>query len=66
MNSTSSPTDVAIIGGAIMGSATAYFFKSLSPSPEVKVIEPDPTYEYCSTLRASAAFEPVSRAGAGG
>ena len=46
-------TDVAIIGGAIMGSATAYFLKKLSPSLAVTVIEPDPTYEFCSTLRAS-------------
>ena len=45
--------DVAIIGGGIMGSATAYFLKALSPSISVAVIEPDPTYEYCSTLRAS-------------
>ena len=45
--------DVAIIGGGIMGSATAYFLKSLSPSISVVVIEPDPAYEFCSTLRAS-------------
>lgn len=45
--------DVAIIGGGIMGLATAYFLKSLSPSLDVAVIEPDPTYEFCSTLRAS-------------
>jgi len=46
-------TDVAVIGGGIMGSATAYFLKTLSPSLAVTVIEPDPTYEFCSTLRAS-------------
>ncbi|MEO8102013.1 MAG: FAD-binding oxidoreductase [Betaproteobacteria bacterium] len=46
-------TDVAIIGGGIMGSATAYFLKTLSPSLAVTVIEPDPSYEFCSTLRAS-------------
>lgn len=45
--------DVAIIGGGIMGSATAYFLKTLSPSLEVVVIEADSTYEFCSTLRAS-------------
>ncbi len=45
--------DVAIIGGGIMGSATAYFLKTLSPTLAVSVIEPDPTYEFCSTLRAS-------------
>ena len=36
-----------------MGSATAYFLKTLSPTLAVTVIEPDPTYEFCSTLRAS-------------
>src|SRR6478752_10890450 len=45
--------DVAIIGGAIVGSATAYFVKQLAPAASVVVIEPDPTYEFASTLRAS-------------
>ena len=36
-----------------MGSATAYFLKTMSPSLSITVIEPDPTYEFCSTLRAS-------------
>ena len=45
--------DAAIIGGGILGSATAYFLKSLAPSMSVVVIEPDPAYEFCSTLRAS-------------
>ncbi|MGZ9059415.1 MAG: NAD(P)/FAD-dependent oxidoreductase, partial [Burkholderiaceae bacterium] len=45
--------DIAILGGAIMGSSTAYFLKKLAPSASVCVVEPDPTYEYCSTLRAS-------------
>jgi glycine/D-amino acid oxidase-like deaminating enzyme len=46
-------TDVAIIGGGIMGAASAYFLKCLAPSMGVTVIEPDPSYEFCSTLRAS-------------
>ena len=45
--------DVAIIGGAIMGSAVAYFLKRLAPACNVAVIEPDRTYELASTLRAS-------------
>jgi len=45
--------DVAIIGGAIVGSATAYFVKQLAPACDVVVIEPDSTYEFASTLRAS-------------
>ncbi|MEP6944223.1 MAG: FAD-binding oxidoreductase [Betaproteobacteria bacterium] len=54
MNS-SSPTrfDVAIIGGGIVGSASAYFLLADSPSMSVCVVEPDPTYEFASTLRAS-------------
>jgi glycine/D-amino acid oxidase-like deaminating enzyme len=46
-------TDVAIIGGGIMGAASAYFLKCVAPSMGVTVIEPDPSYEFCSTLRAS-------------
>ena len=45
--------DAAIIGGGIMGCSVAYFLKTLAPAMEVCVIEPDPTYEFCSTLRAS-------------
>ena len=45
--------DVAIIGGAVMGSSVSYFLKTLAPSADVCVVEPDPTYEFCSTLRAS-------------
>lgn len=45
--------DIAIVGGAIMGSSAAYFLKMAAPSASVCVIEPDSTYEFCSTLRAS-------------
>ncbi len=45
--------DVAIAGGGLMGSSTAYFLKSLAPSLEVVVVEPDPTYEFASSVRAS-------------
>lgn len=45
--------DVAILGGAIMGSSAAYFLKLRAPSASVCVVEPDLTYEFCSTLRAS-------------
>lgn len=45
--------DVAIVGGALMGSSVAYFLATLAPSVSVCVIEPDPTYEWCSSLRAS-------------
>jgi glycine/D-amino acid oxidase-like deaminating enzyme len=45
--------DVAIIGGGLMGCSTAYFLKQLDPAVSICVIEPDPTYEFASTPRAS-------------
>lgn len=45
--------DVAIIGGGIIGSACAYFLLRESPGLAVAVIEPDPSYEFASALRAS-------------
>ena len=45
--------DIAILGGGIVGSATAYFLLQESPGLSICVIEPDPTYEFASTLRAS-------------
>ncbi len=45
--------DVAIVGGGVIGCSTAHFIKSIAPEAAVAVIEPDPTYEYASTLRAS-------------
>jgi glycine/D-amino acid oxidase-like deaminating enzyme len=53
INNEQSRFDVAVIGGAIMGSSVAYFLKCLDPTTSVCVIEPDPTYEFASTLRAS-------------
>jgi FAD-dependent oxidoreductase domain-containing protein 1 len=45
--------DVVIIGGGVMGCSTAYFVKARAPGTDICVIEPDPTYELASTLRAS-------------
>jgi glycine/D-amino acid oxidase-like deaminating enzyme len=45
--------DVAVVGGAVVGSSVAYFVKRLAPEASVVVIEPDPTYALASTLRAS-------------
>ncbi len=45
--------DVAIIGGGVIGSSVAYFLMKEAPAMSVCVIEPDPTYEFASTLRAS-------------
>jgi len=45
--------DVAVIGGGIVGSAVAYQLLALEPTLSVAVVEPDPTYEFASALRAS-------------
>jgi FAD-dependent oxidoreductase domain-containing protein 1 len=52
-HATPTKCDVAIVGGAIIGSAVACFLKRLAPAADVVVIEPDRTYEFASTLRAS-------------
>ncbi len=52
---TRSGYDVVIIGGAIMGSSTAWF---LTENPDfdgtVLVVERDPTYEWCSTAHTNS------------
>jgi FAD-dependent oxidoreductase domain-containing protein 1 len=42
--------DVVIVGGAAMGSATAYYLKILDPSIAVVVVEKDPSYRFSSTV----------------
>ncbi len=44
--------DVVVIGGAATGSATAHHLLRLDPSLSVVVVEPEPDYEHCSTLRS--------------
>ena len=53
MTAESRRCDVAVIGGGVVGSSVAYFLELASPGLDVLVIEPDPTYEYASTPRAS-------------
>ena len=42
--------DVVIVGGGIMGSATAYYLLKHQPDLNVVVIEKDPTYRFASTV----------------
>ena len=42
-----------MIGGGVVGSSVAYFASDLCPGARVCVVEPDSTYEFASTLRAS-------------
>ena len=53
MTATETSVDVAVIGGGIVGCCVAYFLRSAAAAPSVAVIEPDPGYEFASTLRAS-------------
>ena len=49
--------DTVIIGGAVMGSAAAYFLTEHPDYDEtVCVLEPDPTYEKASTPRSGGSF----------
>ncbi len=43
-------SDVVIVGGGVMGSATAYHLLARDSSLSVTVVEKDPTYRYSSTL----------------
>ncbi len=45
--------DTLVIGGGVVGLATAYFLKTMAPTAAVAVVEREPGYEHCSTLRAS-------------
>ena len=49
-------SDVAIIGGGIMGSALAYWLTRLSPGIAVAVIERDPAYRQASSALSAASI----------
>jgi FAD-dependent oxidoreductase domain-containing protein 1 len=53
INNTSARADVAIVGGGIVGAATAMSLRQLEPTVDVVIVEPDPTYELAATTRAS-------------
>jgi FAD-dependent oxidoreductase domain-containing protein 1 len=46
--------DIVIVGGGIMGSATAYCLIAADPGLKVAVVEKDPTYEKASTTLSMA------------
>lgn len=46
--------DVVIIGGAIMGSAAAWFLTDLDFDGSILVVERDPSYEACSTAHTNS------------
>lgn len=48
-----SDPDILIIGGGVIGSATAFFLTGSGIAGRVAVIEPDPLYERAATPRAS-------------
>src|SRR4030095_16035741 len=41
--------DVIIIGGGVMGCATAYYLLKFDPNLNIAILEMDPTYEKAST-----------------
>ncbi len=45
--------DIAVIGGAIVGSAAAYFLARSGRAGSIAVIEPDPSYEFSATPAAN-------------
>ncbi|MEM1375237.1 MAG: FAD-dependent oxidoreductase [Pseudomonadota bacterium] len=46
--------DIVIIGGAIMGSSTAFWLTKLGFAGRVLVVEMDPSYEFTSTARTNS------------
>ncbi len=49
--------DVVIVGGAVIGSSTAYFLSEHTDfDGSVLVVEPDPTYQLCSTTLSEASI----------
>ncbi|MEM6477446.1 MAG: FAD-binding oxidoreductase [Pseudomonadota bacterium] len=46
--------DIVIIGGAIMGSSTAFWLTKLGFAGRVLVLEMDPSYEFTSTARTNS------------
>ncbi len=42
--------DIIIVGGGVMGCATAYYLLKMNDNLQVAIVEKDPTYRYASTI----------------
>ena len=51
---TDSSYDILIVGGGVMGSATAYYLMKADDRLRVAVVEKDPTYSYASSTLSMA------------
>ncbi len=49
-------TEIAIIGGGVIGSAVAFFLRELGYDGTVTVFEKDPSYQFASTARSAASI----------
>ncbi|GGO38664.1 NAD(P)/FAD-dependent oxidoreductase [Deinococcus humi] len=59
-----SPAPIVVIGGGILGCATAYFLARHADAPPVVVLEPDPSYARSSTPRSASAIRTQFHLGA--
>lgn len=48
--------DIIIVGGGVIGSATAFFLRELGFTGRVVVFEKDPSYQFASTARSAASI----------
>jgi glycine/D-amino acid oxidase-like deaminating enzyme len=51
---------IVIIGGGVIGSSIAYYLALAGHAADVVVIEPDPTYEFAATPRATGGIRQCS------
>ncbi|MBI4183535.1 MAG: FAD-binding oxidoreductase [Proteobacteria bacterium] len=51
--------DVVLVGGGIMGSSAAYHLAVAGHAAETCVVEPDPTYEFAATPRATGTVRQI-------
>ena len=48
--------DIAVVGGGIIGSATAFFLRELGFDGTIAVFEKDPSFQFASTARSAASI----------